>query len=195
MVTGHLFQLGALLQAGVDVEGHDGQYSSVHRHGDGHLVQGYAVEQHLHVLQRADGHTCLADIAYHAFIVGVVATMCGQVEGHGKALLAAGQGCGGRKRWIPRRWRIRHIGGWSTGASRTSWSTGHASKGHTGRIVQMLHPFQVFLGITGFTSMCSGVFQSAWMPLAFCHSAPLAGLKSAYISISLKFFLMITSII
>ena len=48
--TSHLLQLCALLQASHDVEGQDRQHGTVHGHRHGHLVEGNAREEHLHVL-------------------------------------------------------------------------------------------------------------------------------------------------
>ena len=87
----HLFQLGTLLQTGIDIESQHGQNGTVHGHGDGHLVQGYTVEEHLHVLQRADAHACLAHITDDTGIVRVVTTVRRQVEGYGQSLLTACQ--------------------------------------------------------------------------------------------------------
>ena len=106
-----------------------------------------ALEQHLHVLQRADGHTGLADITHYALIVGVVAAMRGQVEGHGQALLTTGQVAaiesvgflGRRESGIltdgPRAESVHH------GVRATQIGR------YAGGIIQVLHPFQVFLGI------------------------------------------------
>ena len=52
--TGHFFELGALFEAGVDVECEYGEYCAVHGHRHRHLVQGYTVEEHFHVFDRAD---------------------------------------------------------------------------------------------------------------------------------------------
>ncbi len=77
-----LFVLGTLLQGSDDIEGQNRQHGAVHGHGDGHFVQRDLVEQDLHVLDGADAHASLTHVAHDAFVVGVVATVCGQVEGH-----------------------------------------------------------------------------------------------------------------
>ncbi len=89
--TGHFFEARALFEAGVDIEGEHGEHGAVHGHGYRHLVQGDAVEEHFHVFERADRHACLAHVAYHTGVVGVVAAVCGKVEGHGEAFLAGSE--------------------------------------------------------------------------------------------------------
>ncbi len=84
----HLFELCALLQTCHNVEGEDGKHSSVHGHGHRHLVERYAVEEHLHVFLITDGHSGLTHIAHYTLVVGVVATVGGQVKGHRQTLLA-----------------------------------------------------------------------------------------------------------
>ena len=89
--TGHLLELGTLLLSRYDVEGQDRQNGTVHGHGHGHLVQRYLVEEHLHVLYAADGHTGLADVTHYSGMVSVVASVCSQVKGDGKSLLAGSE--------------------------------------------------------------------------------------------------------
>ena len=86
-----LFRRHALLFRRHDVEGHDGQHGTVHGHAHAHLVQRDAVEEDLHVLHAADGHTGLAHIALHPGVVAVVAPVGGQVEGDAEAHLPGGQ--------------------------------------------------------------------------------------------------------
>ena len=71
-----------------DVAGQHGQHGAVHRHRDAHLVERDAVEEDLHVFDRVDGHAGLADVTGDAGMVGVVAPVGGEVEGHAHALLA-----------------------------------------------------------------------------------------------------------
>ena len=67
------------------------QHRAVHRHRHAHLVQRDLVEQDLHVLDRIDRDTGLADVACHARMVAVVAAMGREVEGHANALAARGK--------------------------------------------------------------------------------------------------------
>ena len=147
--TCHLLELGALLQTSVDVEGQHGQHTAIHGHGDGHLVERNTCKEGLHILQRADGYTCLTYVAHHALVVGVVTTVCGKVKGYGQTLLsgskvAAIEGvtlfCGGESCILtdgPRTEGIHH----AIGATQEGRDT--CSK------VQVLHAFEVFLGIYG----------------------------------------------
>ena len=89
--AGHDFLVHPLLYAGLDEESQDGQHCPVHGHGHGHLVQGYAGEQDVHIQHGAHGHPRLAHITYHTGIIRIVAAMGGQVKGDGKALLACCQ--------------------------------------------------------------------------------------------------------
>ena len=84
-----LFVLGTLLQGSDDVEGQDRQHGAVHGHGDGHFVQWDLVEQDFHVFDGADAHTSLTHVAHDALVIGVVATVGGQVEGHGQTFLTS----------------------------------------------------------------------------------------------------------
>ena len=81
----------ALLLGRDDVAGQHRQHGAVHGHRHRDPVERDAVEQDLHVLDRVDGHAGLAHVAGHARMVGVVAAVGGQVEGHRDALAAAGQ--------------------------------------------------------------------------------------------------------
>jgi len=89
--TCHFFQLGTLFQTCIDIECHNRKHSTVHSHGHGHLVQRNSIEQHLHVLQGTNGYTRLADITHHAFVVGVITTVSGQVESYRQTFLAGSQ--------------------------------------------------------------------------------------------------------
>jgi hypothetical protein len=83
--------LDALLLAGDDEAGQHRQHGAVHGHRHRHLLERDAVEEDLHVLDRVDGHAGLADVADDAGVVGVVAAVGGEVEGHRQALLAGGE--------------------------------------------------------------------------------------------------------
>ena len=80
----------ALFFGSNDVTGQDRQHGTVHGHRNGDLVERDAVEEDLHVFDRIDRHTSLADIANDAGIIGIVTTVSGQVESHGNALAAGG---------------------------------------------------------------------------------------------------------
>ena len=88
---GQLRLVDALLLGGHHVAGEDRQHRAVHRHGDGHLVERDAVEEDLHVLDRVDRDTGLADVADHPGVVAVVAAVGGEVEGHRQPHLPGGQ--------------------------------------------------------------------------------------------------------
>ena len=77
----------ALVFASDDIHRQDRQHSTVHRHGDGHLLKRNTVEKNLHILDRVDGDAGLADIADDAFVIRIVTAMRGEVEGDGKAHL------------------------------------------------------------------------------------------------------------
>ncbi len=89
--TGELIQRHALLLGRHDVESHHRQHRAVHGHRNGHLVQGNAVEQHLHVFDRIDRHAGLAHVADDARVVAVVAAMGRQIKRHRQPFLARGQ--------------------------------------------------------------------------------------------------------
>ncbi len=86
--SGELLGLDALLLGRDDVERQDGQHRAVHGHGHRHLVERDAIEQLTHVEDRVDGHTGHADVAGHAWVVGVVAAVGREVECDREALLA-----------------------------------------------------------------------------------------------------------
>ena len=91
MVPESLLSGDALLLGRDDVAGQHRQHGAVHGHRDRDPVERDAVEEDLHVLDRIDGHAGLAHVALHARVVGVVAAVGGQVEGHRDALAAAGE--------------------------------------------------------------------------------------------------------
>jgi hypothetical protein len=83
--------LDALLLAGDDEHRQHRDDGAVHGHRHAHLAQRNAVEQDLHVLDRIDRHAGLADIAGHPRMVGIVAAVGGEIEGHRQALLPGGE--------------------------------------------------------------------------------------------------------
>ncbi len=81
----------ALLLGRHHVTGQDGEHGPVHRHGDADLVEGDVGEEDVGVLDRVDGHPGHADVALDPGVVGVIAPVGGQVEGHRQPGLAGGQ--------------------------------------------------------------------------------------------------------
>jgi len=166
--AGELLLLHALLLGGHDVAREDGQHGAVHRHGDGHLVQGNAVEEDLHVLDGVDGHAGLADVAGHPRVIGVVAAVRGQVEGDGQALIAGGEGFSVK--------RVRFLGRGEPGvlADRPGLvgvHGGHGTadvRGHAGEGVDEIHPFQVFGRVDGLDGDPLGR-----LPVERLHGLPL----------------------
>ena len=141
--TGQLVERATLLQTRHDVECQDGQHGAVHGHRHRHLVERNAVEQYLHVLDRADRHAGFAHVAHHARVVGVVAAVRSKVECHRQTLLPGGQVAavecvgllGGREtRILADRPRAHHVHR-RVGAAQ--------ERGDTCRIVQVLHAFEV----------------------------------------------------
>ena len=86
--TGHFIEFGALLETCIDVERKHGKYGTIHGHGHGHLIQRNAIEEDLHVFDRADGHTGFADIAHYAGVIGVISAVRCKVKCHGKTFLS-----------------------------------------------------------------------------------------------------------
>ncbi len=85
------FELCPLFQGGHDVKCHHGKDGAVHGHGNRHLVERDPVEQDLHVEHGIDRHAGLAHVAFHPFVVGIIAAVRGQVECHGKSFLSGCQ--------------------------------------------------------------------------------------------------------
>ncbi len=70
----------ALLFGRNNIEGHDGQHRTVHRHRHRHAIERNLIEENLHVEDRIDGYAGLAHVARHALVIGVVAAMRGEIE-------------------------------------------------------------------------------------------------------------------
>ncbi|RUS20806.1 hypothetical protein BC937DRAFT_94354 [Endogone sp. FLAS-F59071] len=94
------FEVGTLLKPGDDIHGENWQHSTVHGHGNGHLIERNAVKQNLHVFNRVDSYSSHANVAHHTRVVRVVPvgmhadddgaslpSMCGQIECHRETLL------------------------------------------------------------------------------------------------------------
>ena len=86
-----LFRLHPLLLGGGDVEREHREHRAVHGHADAHLVERDALEERARVVDGVDRHPGHADVTLHTRVVGVVATVGGQVEGDREALLAGRQ--------------------------------------------------------------------------------------------------------
>ncbi len=86
-----VLQRDALFLRCHDVEGENGQDGAVHGHGDGHLIERYALKEALHVLDTVDGYAGFSYVALHARMVAVIATVCCKVKGNAEAHLARRQ--------------------------------------------------------------------------------------------------------
>ncbi len=71
-----------------EVHGQDDGRDGIHRQGHADLVDGDALEGHLHVLEGVHGHADPTDLPEGHRIVGVQAHLGGQVEGHVQGVLA-----------------------------------------------------------------------------------------------------------
>ncbi|MPM06135.1 hypothetical protein SDC9_52431 [bioreactor metagenome] len=78
--SGQLFGFHALFFGCNNVEGHHGQYCTVHGHRHRHFAQRNLIEQNFHIFHRIDCHTGFSDITKHALVVAVVTSVCCQVE-------------------------------------------------------------------------------------------------------------------
>ena len=81
----------ALILGGDDVQRQQPGGRRVDRHRRVHLVQRDAVHQRGHVAAVGDRHADLADLAARELVVGVIAGLRRQVEGHRQARLALGE--------------------------------------------------------------------------------------------------------
>ena len=126
--AGEFFRRHALLFGRDDKERQHRQHGAVHGHRHRHLVERNAGEQRAHVVDRVDRDARHADVAAHARMVAVIATVGGKIERNRQAFLARRRDCAGRTRWNPPRWRSRHIAAPSTAASHTWSGRGRADK-------------------------------------------------------------------
>ncbi len=81
----------ALLLRSHDVAGQDRQHRAVHGHRHAGRAQRDAIEQALHVFDRVDGDTGLADVTGHARVIAVVAAVGGQIEGDAQPALTGSE--------------------------------------------------------------------------------------------------------
>ncbi len=88
---GELADVRALLLGHRDVERQQPHGGGVDRHGGVHLLERDLVEQGAHVVDRADRHADLADLADREHVVRVVAGLGRQVEGDRQPRLALGE--------------------------------------------------------------------------------------------------------
>ena len=133
-----------LLLRGDDVAGKHRQHAAVHRHRHRHLIERNAVEQDLHVLDRIDRDTRLADVTDDARMVRVVTAMRREIERDRHSLATTGKDCGDRTHSILPRWKSPRTGGSSTGAPHTSSAAGRARKARSrGAYRRMGQPGQV----------------------------------------------------
>ena len=65
-----------------DIKRHNGNYGSVHGHGDRHLIQRNLVKKYFHIEDGIDSYPRFAHIAGHARMVGVVTAVSSQIEGN-----------------------------------------------------------------------------------------------------------------
>ncbi len=85
--SGQLLGGDSLFFGGHDVQREDRQHRAVHRHRHRHLRQVDTVEELTHVEDRVDGDTGHSDVTLDARVIGVVAAVCREVEGHRQPLL------------------------------------------------------------------------------------------------------------
>ena len=90
-------------------------------HGGGDAFEGNLIEQRFHVFQGIDGDADLADFAEGEWMIGVHANLRGQIERNGQTRLSFAPADSDSARWIPRRYRSRHIAAWSRDG-RDTWS-------------------------------------------------------------------------
>ena len=61
-----------LLLSGNNIHRQDGQHRAVHRHRNGDLIEGDAIEEDLHVFHAVHSHTRHADVARNARVIRIV---------------------------------------------------------------------------------------------------------------------------
>jgi hypothetical protein len=81
----------ALLLRRNDVEAEQDDGRAIDGHGNGDVAERDAVEERLHVGQRADRHAALADLAQRTRVVRVVAHERREIEGDAEPRLAVGE--------------------------------------------------------------------------------------------------------
>ena len=79
--------LHTLFLSSNNVETHYRKHSSVHGHGDRHLVQRNTVEQDLHILNGIDSDSSHTDISSHTRMIRIISTVSSKIEGNRQTLL------------------------------------------------------------------------------------------------------------
>ena len=85
--SGQLVRSDTLLACRSDVQRENRQHGAVHRHRDRDLREVDSVEELTHVEDGIDCDTGHSDVTGNARMIGVVAAVCGEVEGDREALL------------------------------------------------------------------------------------------------------------
>ncbi len=86
-----LFEIGSLLPGHSHVQRQENRCRGVNGHRSGDLRKRDAFEQLAHIVERADGHADLANLAARAGMVGIEPHLRGQIERHREPGLALGQ--------------------------------------------------------------------------------------------------------
>ena len=89
--AGELLHVGSGAARNGNVERKQNARRRVDGHRGGDFVERNAVEEALHVLDGVDGHADLADFAERHRVVGVVADLRGQIEGHRESRGSVGE--------------------------------------------------------------------------------------------------------
>ena len=113
-------EVGALPLGHRDVERQQNRRGGIDGHRSGNCAERNAVEQRLHILERADGHADFAHFAARAGMIGIEAHLRGQIERHRKPGLALSPADSGSVHSIAPRCRIRRIAAWSRACRDTS---------------------------------------------------------------------------
>ena len=88
---GEFLRRHALLLGGHHIQREDGQHRAIHCHRHRYRRQVDPVEQFAHVQDRVDGHPGHPNVALHPGMVGVIAAVGRQVEGHRQTFLPGRQ--------------------------------------------------------------------------------------------------------
>ena len=122
---------------------------AIHRHGHADPVQGDAVEQDFHILDRVDGHARLADIAYDPWMIRVVAPVRRQIKGHRHALLPTSQRRAVKGVAFLGRGKARILADGPGAACVHRGADATRIRGDARQAVQVIQTFQIMRGIQG----------------------------------------------